>query len=577
MAKMWPRTLPPEVTRNPLRSTEVRVYGALAATLDQRFVVFYSRPWLGLTWDGQEKDGECDFVIAHPELGLLALEVKGGRIEYDPQTEQWTSIDRQDLRHRIKNPVQQARSSKYVLLEKLSKLREWDGRYIRARHGVVLPDCRRPSADLGADMPREIFCFAEQFPDEVGTWVRARLAGPGPLAQERPLGHDGIRLLERVLAKPVRLQTPLASYLREDARIQDLLTTEQFQILSMLQDNPRAAVGGAAGTGKTILAMEKAQRCVQEGKRTLFLCYNEPLATHVAKVVEQAGVMMRTFHGMCAWMARTANLAVPKRVPEDKLFQEIYPELMIESAELRPDIRFDAVIVDEGQDFAEHWWIAIDSLLADDQACLYVFFDSNQSVYGRFWPVPRDIQAMPVRLPRNLRNTRAIHAAASNFYSGYPVEAWGPEGDAPEWFVVDAAKLALAVSGQFRRLVRDEKVPPGDIAVLGPDQATVDSLVKDGQLDGCAVCRAGTPVSGSVTVDTIRRFKGLERPVVIIAATGLLTDELAYVAISRARTLLIIVGTAAVIDHLRCLHANETPVGEAEKQSGCDISARQAD
>lgn len=571
MAKLWPRTLPPEVTRNPLRSTEVRVYETLAATLDQRFVVFYSRPWLGLTWDGQEKDGECDFVIAHAELGLLALEVKGGRIEYDPQTERWTSIDRQNLRHRIKNPVQQARSSKYVLLEKLSQQRGWNGRFIRARHGVVLPDCRRPSADLGTDMPREIFCFTEEFPDEVGNWVRTRMEGFGPSAREQPLGRDGIRLLEQVLAKPIRLQTPLAPFLREDARIQDLLTTEQFQILSMLQDNHRAAVGGAAGTGKTILAMEKAQRCAQEGKRTLFLCYNEPLAAHVAQLVERTGVTTRTFHAMCAWMARKADLAVPKDVLEGELFQNIYPELLLDSAERRPDIRFDAVIVDEGQDFVEHWWIAVDSLLADEHACLYVFFDSNQAVYGRSGSVPRDIRTMPVRLPRNLRNTRVIHAVASNFYSGYPVEAYGPEGDAPEWLVVDAADVPLTVAAQIHRLVRDEKVSPGDIAVLARDQAAMESLVGDGQFGKHPICRAGCYEPNAVTVDTIRRFKGLERAVVIIAATGPLSDELAYVAISRARTHLIVVGLAAEIDHLRCLHSNKKSWADVEVEVEVEV------
>lgn len=94
MALMWPRTLPPDVTGNMLRSTECEVFRRLEAVLDDSFVVFYSRPWLGLKPDGEEVDGECDFTVAHPKLGMLTLEVKGGAVAYDPRREQWTGLFR---------------------------------------------------------------------------------------------------------------------------------------------------------------------------------------------------------------------------------------------------------------------------------------------------------------------------------------------------------------------------------------------------------------------------------------------------------------------------------------------------
>ena len=101
---MWPSRLPPDVTRNTLRSTECQVFRRLEAELDGSFVVFYSRPWLGLSEDGEEIDGECDFVVAHAELGFLAVEVKGGAVAYDPIADRWTSRDRWDVTHNIKKP-----------------------------------------------------------------------------------------------------------------------------------------------------------------------------------------------------------------------------------------------------------------------------------------------------------------------------------------------------------------------------------------------------------------------------------------------------------------------------------------
>ena len=101
--------------------------------LDDSFVVFYSRPWLGLKPDGEEIDGECDFIVAHAELGMLTLEVKGGAVAYDTRTDQWTSRDRWKVTHNIKNPVHQARSAKHELLKKLNTSPHWKTRRIRAR------------------------------------------------------------------------------------------------------------------------------------------------------------------------------------------------------------------------------------------------------------------------------------------------------------------------------------------------------------------------------------------------------------------------------------------------------------
>ncbi len=551
MARMWPRELPDEILSNPLRSSEVRVYMALASSLDDSYVVFYSRPWLGLTWDGREIDGECDFVVAHPNRGMLAIEVKGGGIEYNPEEERWFSVDRYGCRHNIKNPVAQARTSKHELLRKLREDTAWRGRYIRARHGVILPDCLPSSSDLGADMPRGIFCFADRFERDLPDWVQERLGGAST-TKEEPLGDNGIRVLERLLAKPFRLRTSLAPSLREDARVQDYLTTQQYHILSMLDSLPRAAIAGAAGTGKTILAVEKARRCADVGMATLFVCYNRPLATAVAELLTGVSVRVETFHGLCAWMAREAGMDIPKGESSEQLFDDIYPSLLADSAELRHDIRFDAIIVDEGQDFMSHWWAAIDALLEPSPGSnLYVFFDSNQRVYGSVPSLPGDASLLPIRLTRNLRNTKAIHATASAFYEGFAIQAAGPQGTEPEWFVVEPARISKAVAEKVTELVRHEKVDPESIAVLVPNRSVRDELIEDNCLGAYPVHEAGNRGTHStLTVDTIRRFKGLESPVVVLVVPEALTEELAYVAFSRARSHLIVIGADGPVSYL---------------------------
>ena len=106
----------------------------------------------------------------------------------------------------------------------------------------------------------------------------------------------------------------------------------------------------------------------------------------------------------------------------------------MQAAEVRPDLRYDAIIVDEGQDFRPWWWPALDSILEPGAGKqLYVFLDSNQKVYHEADALPGDVGLVPIRLSYNLRNTRRIHETAGRYYSGHPVEALGPQGVEVEW------------------------------------------------------------------------------------------------------------------------------------------------
>ena len=545
MAKMIPATIPPDIKMNELRAAEIRVYEKLEDSLGKKFVVFYSRPWIGSTPDGREVDGECDFLIAHPDKGILTVEVKGGGISFSPQTDVWKSVDRYGCRHTIKNPVEQAKRSKHEILNKLRVSREWNARYIRARHAVIFPDSSRPSSDLGAAMPRRIFCFSEQFDDLAG-WVDARMSNDVDADAERPLGEDGIRALHKLLAKPIHLSVPLSAIVREDVRVQDVLTADQFHILSAMEEMPRAAVAGGAGTGKTILAMEKFQRCLDAGTNAIFICYNRTLATWLRSTyvdIDESRIV--TFHALCRRMATEAGLDLPTLGDEREIFEQRYPELLMEAAFERPDLQVEAVIVDEGQDFAAHWWAAVDAVLTQGNgAQLYVFYDSNQLVYGQAVSIPQDATLIPIRLRQNLRNTKAIHKAATAFYDGFHISSAGPEGRELEWVRVPKGGVADAVSEQVNRIARNERLRPEQIAVLAATQKDCGKLVDGGGIAGFPVRSAEENSEGCVIVDTVRRFKGLESAIVILVVDhGLMNRvELLYVGLSRARSQLVLVG-----------------------------------
>lgn len=559
MAVMWPRTLPPDVTGNMLRSTECEVFRRLEAVLDDSFVVFYSRPWLGLKPDGEEIDGECDFIVAHAELGMLTLEVKGGAVAYDPRTEQWTSRDRWKVTHSIKNPVRQARSAKHELLKKLNASPHWKKRRIRARHGVVLPHSSAPPGDLGADMPRRIFCFTERFEDGFRDWILERFGdAPPEEGRTRNLGADGLQALVKILAKPFQLRTPLGALLSRDDAALHVLTQQQFHILRAIEAVPRVAISGGAGTGKTVLALEEAGRCAEGGACTLLVCYNQGLAIETrGRLKRGPAVTAMTFHELCADMTRRAGIPHPEDVSETQLFEDIWPELLMQAFERLPDERYDAIIVDEGQDFLPLWWTAVESGL-NPGGVFRIFYDNNQRVYASAIRLPEDVDLVPIRLTRNLRNTRRIYELVRQHYTGHEIEAVGPEGVEVRWIKTDTQNdLTQRVSDCVAQLNSLERVLPDDIAVLVATGKAIERVAPGNRLGGYHTARCDEASEGRIVVDSIRRFKGLERPVVVIAATPdtVVDTELPYVALSRARTHLVIVGTNKVLNRMRGMTA----------------------
>lgn len=531
--RMWPAVLPRQVRENSLRSAEVKVYDLLSEKLGSGWTVFYSRPWLGLTPSGEEKDGECDFVVMHPAHGYLAIEVKGGGISYDPVTDRWISTDRDKIRHNIKNPIRQAVSSKHELLKQVKTQNSWPGRFIRQRHGVIFPDTETPPHNLGPDGPREIFCCRDEL-QNIGIWVKERLSG----GAADDLGGDGIRAFEELLAFPILLRVPLGHYLEDDDQAIAALTPQQFHILDSVQHLQRVAAGGGAGTGKTIVAMEDAVRLAQRGLKTALICHSEPLAVHIRERMTKAGpsVEVWSLGELCSHCARNSGAE-----PDVSLNIEKGIDGLMSAVRKNPLLRYDAIIIDEAQDFRTHWWIAIDELLKDQNVSyLHAFFDTNQAIYGDIAKELKAFQIIPIHLTRNLRNTRAIHTIASRFYKGIPISADGPQGMSVEWNACPQSEIAAHVVKTAKRLTTTEKIASEDIVILGVNEAWV-AVIRN---------RAGFP--DGVLVSSVIDFKGLERKVVIIAADREIADEpeLAYVSLSRPRTHLIVAGEPEILSWL---------------------------
>ncbi len=543
MARMYPNQISPDTES----SAERLLYEAFRDRLDNTYTVFHSVAWQSLDADGRPRDGEADFVIAHPDRGILVLEVKGGAICYDPRTGRWVSTDRAGRVHDIKDPFAQARDSKYILLDQLKVMLGRPERRINVGHAVAFPDVIVGQALPGLDKPRPIVLDATDLADLSG-WIGRALAywrGQETQRQTAP-GEEAVQALMELLGKVWELRPALWGEFVQEQEQLIRLTEQQYLVLDVLNRQRRAAICGCAGSGKTMLAAEKATRLARQGFRVLLTCFNKNLAADLrSRLKPSPNLDIQHLHGLCHDLAQEAGV-LPAKQDDKRFFEQQLPEALMAAADLL-DFRYDAIVADEGQDFLDDWWIPMQTLLRDpDDGILYIFFDDNQRIYVQRSTFP--ISQPPYPLTVNCRNTQAIHQVVVQFYAAdIRPTARGPAGRPVELiFYEDSRHLRPTLVAILRRLTVDERIPTDEIAVLSPLRRSKSQLWGGSATGGPQLCDTWPPLPGQVYCTTIHSFKGLERAVIILAEIDRWPaqwgdlDPLLYVGCSRARNHLIV-------------------------------------
>lgn len=540
MARMYPNTINPGTES----AAERKLYDAFRDGLDDEYVVFHSVSWQSPSKEGRIRDGEADFVIAHPRYGILVLEAKGGVIRHDPQSGLWASIDQRNIAHEIKDPFNQAKTSKYVLRDQLARMLG-NQRNFTLGHAVAFPDVMATGGIIGLDRPRAIVLDASNLADVAG-WARGALSywrGASSVKDTAP-GQPAVAELLRLLGKAWELRPALwGEFIQENQKLIHL-TKQQYTVLDLLNKQRRAAIFGCAGSGKTLLAVEKATRLAHQGFRVLLTCFNKTLAHDLrTQIKPQPNLDIIHFHELASNLAKQAGTLPRMTGDESTYFREDLPSAMFDALAVVPE-RYDAIIVDEGQDFEESWWTPLELLLRDgEQGILYVFFDDNQRLYVRQSVFP--IKQPPYPLTINCRNTQYIHRQVLRFYRGEAQPtALGPEGRQVEIVRYnDPAKVHTELMKLLHRLAVKEQVPTDEILVLTPLSAGKSAL--QFKTPGQVTLTDQLPVKpGQIFATTIHNFKGLERSVVVLAEAERWPqanlERLLYVACSRARHHLIV-------------------------------------
>ena len=549
------------------------------------FRLYPNAEWLGpMREGGPARDGEADLVIVNEESGLLVLEVKSGAPSRDHAGRWWIGGHELD-----RDPFKQAAESKHQLVRKLEALPDWPPRtQPRAGHAIALPDVDLASlppghALLGADAPPELVLDAQalETPESIRRWVESAYAyWVGDGTKGYPLGTLEVRLVDEILAPTWELHRLVRGRIEDDRAELLAASAEQKLILNRTRRIRRLEVVGPAGSGKSMLAAEKAGRLAREGYRTLFLCFNQRLATSLIHEMDdvhapapaalgQTGLDVTTFHRLCERLGAEAGVlpARPSPIP-GAWWDETLPAALDAAIEDLPDVRYHAIVVDEGQDFEAGWFESLSRLLIDPEDVFWVFHDPGQAVMRP--DVAGDLGLERLELFENHRNPGSIADLAARFYRGGE-EPFASRDTERRYAVVPAEPGAATIEALrkiLHRLIEEEKVAPFRIAVLSGGTATASEVWRHRRFGNACLENAALHDDGTskglapedvpdepdeVLFETIRRFKGMEREVVVLVelpTAGERLDELIYVGLTRATTELVVIAPEEVAKRL---------------------------
>jgi len=441
----------PETIRTSATAGERLLFRTLKEYLPDDYIVYY---------EPEIRGKRPDFVIIGPELGLIVLEVK----DYTRKTllqlnhEEWHIVTANGEQTIVKSPLKQARDNMFHVVNVLKKdknLIQLEGKYkfqlkFPYGHGVVFT--RLNSMDFVQDGLYSViepeFCLIrdeidpekESFSEEI-LMEKILNMFVVPYRLREPLSMEDINAIRYHLFPEVRISAEF----RRPVPYKDqlLLSLHDIKTMDLHQENLAKQIGdknrlirGVAGSGKTIILASRAKMLSKQHPdwKILILCYNISLANAIKqmihhminqpedlfdfdfssidteKPVKNHNIIVRNYHSWLKNDLKIHERQIPTLVEKIKNKEAILPT-------------YDAILIDEGQDFEPEWLSLVSSLLNEDTQSLLLVEDRAQSIYKRKRSLAQDtgfsFKGRSKVLSINYRNTQQIVKFAWDFYRNH--------------------------------------------------------------------------------------------------------------------------------------------------------------
>ncbi|GAA4287921.1 nuclease-related domain-containing DEAD/DEAH box helicase [Georgenia daeguensis] len=539
-----PRLFPPDPDFPDGFHGERAVWEALRDQLPDEAVLFRSIPLI----EGA-KEREIDLLVAWPGAGIAVIEVKGGNVWKD-DAGAW-HVSSGGGERRIEDPAEQVQDARHLLQSYLRRRGSGPAAVASSRtaHLVALPFTEVPQDWSAPNLARTMVVDRHEL-GHVAARVLHAIDAHG--AGHKPLSAVEAQILVDVVASSLPRQVDSIARAAEQRAVVEQLTRDQAHLLTQfLSHQSRARVIGGAGTGKTWVATAQARRLARSGRRVALVCYSRGLGRFFERLVatwpaRDRPAYVGLFHDLpIRWGAE------PGADDDSDYWERRLPEQLGTLAATRPAGElFDAVVVDEAQDFSDIWWPNLLQCLRDpERGGLYVFLDDGQRVFPRNGHDP--IELPPFQLEENLRNTKQI-AQLIGSMSQVAMRPRGAPGE-PVRVVDVVPEEAVEVADDAVEALLGEGWDPGHVALLTTGRRHPEQR-HSVELAGYQEYWDDFLAGEDVFYGHVLGFKGLERPVVVLCVNGFRdlerAREILYTGLSRASSLLVVVGPRALVEEI---------------------------
>lgn len=589
-----------------------------------------------------------DIVLCHPDLGLVVFEVKGYSSANIESVNAGSLLVRHQGHIRPVNPLRQAEQAMYDIKNQVERASDSDAAIPAFNAVVVLPNISRSewtNRGFSTSFPDHILLLRDELePDRLKAKLKTLVAG----RQSRPLTPEQIHTVQAVFGDSATInrtrdpreivESSLGAIIDEMAVMDKYLSAEQTELSRLTIGGFPRLIRGVAGSGKTVVLANLVARLLNrqhnatpslfdgledQHLRIAVICFNRALVSFLRQKIKDA-YKQQTFENVPSedilWVGHLNSLmhkATYGRGPElryipveevpDAARRAIQYMNQFESyIHLHPEkacqTQYDAIFIDEGQDFVPEEFQLLLSLLKLDRTTgeenLVIFYDDAQNLYGRQRPnwkqIGIDVGGRAKVMKECFRNTRQIVETAFNVLLGSQASAedkvnlksYADVGYLRQAGLVEEIdnfyKVGFAertgnyptiqicpsrtkekewIAGEIERLVQQEQVRPEDILILfnyAEPFEDMGNLIR-ARLSSDSIEEFIRPYGqhadrnqlifreNCLTLSTVHGAKGYDAYIVFLAGADLFRSDEAgrasfYVGATRAKLMLYVTG-----------------------------------
>ncbi len=558
-----------------MQSGEKRFARRLESHLEDDYLCWYELP-VG------KRQRYSDFIILHPQRGILLLEVKDWKLQTLQRINKTTAtITTPQGPKVVSNPLEQVRQCTYQLINRLQRdpqLVNQSGRFrgqlcFPYGYGVVLTNMSRrqfDASDMGEVLPQhQTLCQDEMVQSVDPEIFQKHLWDMFNVQFSEPLSLPQIDRIRWHIFPEIRIEPGQQSDMFDEPQTDDIETVipDIVKVLDMQQELLARSLGdghrvihGVAGSGKTLIL---GYRCLYLAKLMhkpiLVLCYNIALAASLRELMVERGVEDKVnvyhFHDWCGEQLRTYHIERPCGSGTDYITGLVANVIKAVKNGKIPRGQYGAVMIDEGHDFEPDWLQLVVQMVDPKSDSLLLLYDDAQSIYKTKNPLNFSLSSVGVRargrttvLKLNYRNTEEILSFAYRFAHRYldpktedddniPViqpQSAGRRGPLPIVKLFDSFnREATYIARIFYKLNTQTDVPWVDMCIsyrknwMGEIlyKACSDQNIPVQWLHNSNTKKHYKPTQPSVKIMTMHSSKGLEFPVVAVAGVGYMPTD----------------------------------------------------